>query len=185
MDNFILQTTKQTITIYHLKITLHVYTIMKNYQYASLLQIYQNNKEDIEEIKLQYLRLLSLLTITPEITNEEFIEQIHEISKIGTIRICYYIDLDNKLHIVGSGTIIYEPKIIHGCKKVGHIEDIVVHPDARSNGIAKNIIEQLVYLARENNCYKVILDCATELTRFYEKNGFQCKGNQMSKYFIQ
>ena len=157
---------------------------MNKYQYASLLQIYQNNIEQIGDIKIQYLQLLSFLTIASEISNEEFIEQIHEISKIGIILICYYIDIDNRLNFVGSGTIIYEPKIIHGCKKVGHIEDIVVHTSFRSNGIANNIIDKLVNLAKDNNCYKVILDCATGLTIFYEKNGFQCSGNQMSKYFI-
>ena len=53
----------------------------------------------------------------------------------------------------------------------------------RSNGIAKEIIEQLINLANSNNCYKVILDCKPELCEFYEKNGLKRTGNQMSKYF--
>jgi glucosamine-phosphate N-acetyltransferase len=87
------------------------------------------------------------------------------------------------IEIVGSGTIIFEPKIIHGCKNIGHIEDIVVHNDYRTQGIAKDILKRLVDLAKQKNCYKVILDCKNNLQNFYERNEFEYKGIQMSKYF--
>jgi glucosamine-phosphate N-acetyltransferase len=156
---------------------------MHNIEYDTLLHFYQNNKEIIEEIKNQYLFLLSFLTHTPTITTEEFIYQINEISKIGVIIICYSKNVETQTIVVlGSGTILYEPKIIHGCKKVGHIEDIVVHQNYRSYGIAKNILNQLTVLAKENNCYKIILDCKKELCGFYEKNGFTNNGIQMTNY---
>ena len=150
---------------------------MTNYKYNSLFVICQNNIETIEDIKNQYINLLSFLTETLYISDKEFVDKVTEISKIGDITICYYIN------IIGSGTIIYEPKIIHGCKNVGHIEDIVVHNNYRSHGIAKNILQILTDKANKNNCYKIILDCKKELLNFYEKNGFVCNGNQMSKYF--
>lgn len=159
---------------------------MNNFIYDSLLNIYQNNKDNIEYIKNQYLHLLSFLTDSPDISTTEFIDKILEISKIGDIIICYCINIENNnqhLTILGSGTIIYEPKIIHKCKYVGHIEDIVVHSSYTSNGIAKNILQKLVNLAITKNCYKVILGCDPELKLFYEKMGFALKGNQMSKYF--
>jgi glucosamine-phosphate N-acetyltransferase len=86
------------------------------------------------------------------------------------------------MKIIGSGTVIYEPKIIHSCKYVGHIEDIVVHNRYRSLGIAKNIIERLVKQSFDRDCYKIILDCKDDLCGFYEKNGFKRNGNQMSLY---
>jgi GNAT superfamily N-acetyltransferase len=113
-------------------------------------------------------------------TDDDFINKVNEISKIGTIIICYIPNIDIK--IVGSGTIIYEPKIIHGGKSVGHIEDIIVDEKYRNIGIAKNILNMLLQLAT-NTCYKVILDCKEELVDFYSKNGFNKNGNQMSKYF--
>ena len=145
-------------------------------------QQYKNSKELIEDIKSQYLYLLSQLTETPIITTEEFINQIIKISEIGDILICYSNEIP-KITILGSGTIIYEPKIIHGCKNVGHIEDIVVHEKYRGYGIAKKILEKLVDLASIKNCYKVILDCKKDLITFYEKNGFQQSNYQMTKYF--
>jgi glucosamine-phosphate N-acetyltransferase len=38
-------------------------------------------------------------------------------------------------------------------------------------------------LAKERNCYKVILDCTKNISGFYEKIGFEKHGIQMSKYF--
>ena len=160
---------------------------MTCYEYKSLLQILQENKgneNNIEDIKTQYIQLLTQLTDTNIVTNEEFINRIIEISNIGIIIICYFVNVENKkICIVGSGTIIYEPKIIHNCKYVGHIEDIVVDNLYRSKGVAKTIINELINLAYKRNCYKVILDCKPNLQNFYEKIGFTNNGLQMSLYF--
>ena len=153
-------------------------------EYDTLFNICQNNMENIEDIKCQYLQLLSFLTDTPNITTKEFLYQINEISKMGIIFICYVYNISSKsITILGSGTILYEPKIIHGCKKVGHIEDIVVHEIYRTHGIGKNIIKKLIDIANEKKCYKVILDCKADLKKFYEKFGFKQNNYQMAKYF--
>jgi glucosamine-phosphate N-acetyltransferase len=124
--------------------------------------------------------LLSQLTEAPPIDTNLFIDNICTISTMGSIIICYQ---EAPFSILGSGTVIYEPKLIHGGKSVGHIEDIVVHDRYRSHGIAKNILNKLTELAKEHNCYKVILDCRDDLITFYEKNQFSHNGNQLSKYF--
>jgi hypothetical protein len=160
------------------------FRVQNKYKYDTLLNIIEENKELIEQIKNQYIILLSQLTETPMISNELFINKIKEISNIGNIIVCYYIEENKKLKIVGSGTIIYEPKLTHHCKYVGHIEDIIVHNMHRSNGIATQIIQQLIDMANIKKCYKVILDCKPELYGFYEKIGLKRTGNQMSKYFI-
>ena len=147
--------------------------------YNTLFDIVNSKMNSLQNIKTQYIQLISQLTHSPIITDEEFINKVNEISKIGTIIVCY-IDPKN-IKIIGSGTIIYEPKIIHGCKSVGHIEDIIVDKYYRNKGIAKNILNMLVELA-ENKCYKIILDCK-ELLDFYSKNGFNKNGIQMAKYF--
>ena len=160
---------------------------MDNFEFDTLYniyekcQLYQNSYELIEDIKSQYLYLLSFLTETPPISTEEFLQQLIKISEIGDIMICYSKEHD-KITILGSGTIIYEPKIIHGCKNVGHIEDIVVHEKYRGYGIAQKILAKLTNNANYHNCYKVILDCKNELVPFYEKMGLQQNNYQMTKY---
>jgi len=144
--------------------------------YDSLLNVIKD--KNITIIKEQYFELLGQLTDAPIMTNDEFINKVNEISKMGTIIVSYSI-LCNHVQIIGTGTIIVEPKLIHGGKSVGHIEDIVVHKDYRKKGIATNIVNKLVYLY---HCYKVILDCKDELVDFYKFAGFKKYGNQMAKY---
>jgi glucosamine-phosphate N-acetyltransferase len=83
---------------------------------------------------------------------------------------------------VGSGTIIIEPKIIHGGKNVGHIEDVIVKNSYRGFNVSQDILDLLKIEAGEKNCYKVILDCAEEIQRVYIKSGFEQKGVQMALY---
>ena len=150
-------------------------------EYKPLIEIIidvLNNQSNFQHIKNQYLQILSYLSHTETMTNEDFYKKICEINKIGTIIVCY-IKPDI---IIGTGTIIIEPKIIHGGKYVGHIEDIVVHPLYRNKKIASGIINKLITYGSEHNCYKIILDCDPSIQSFYEKNGFNHKNIQMSMY---
>ena len=84
--------------------------------------------------------------------------------------------------IVGSITFILEKKIIHDGKFVLHIEDVIVDKNYRGLGIASKLLNFSKDYARENNCYKIILDCDEKLKVFYEKNKFENKNIQMSIY---
>lgn len=156
---------------------------MNHYKYDSLFNLLQSNSYSQDEIKNKYITLLSLLTDAPDMSTQDFYERVKEISSMGQIIICIFTDKYLNISIVGSGTIIYEPKIIHGGKYVGHIEDIVVDDKYRSMGIAKKIIDELLLSSKYHDCYKVILDCKPELTGFYEKCGFELRGTQMAKYY--
>jgi len=143
----------------------------------------------IEEVKTQYLSLLSVLSETPMISNDEIKQQLIKITRLGVVWVCIKNDQKNlkndqkndqknqknqknqKIQIIGTGTLLFEPKLSHGCKYVGHIEDIVVHADFRGLNIACTILDKLKEFAQPH-CYKVILHCKEELKEFYEKNGF-------------
>ena len=45
------------------------------------------------------------------------------------------------------------------------------------------MINHLTNVAKENGCYKVILDCDESNEKFYEKLGYQRKNIQMAIYF--
>lgn len=150
---------------------------------------------DRESVKNQYISLLSQLTTVEDMSVEKFEESIQKICEIGDIVVCVKEGSNCETsiqRIVGSGTIIYEPKIIHGGRCVGHIEDIVVDKKHRikfckemteKNSIAKEIIRRLVECAKTRDCYKVILDCSEELEKYYERHGFVKKGVQMAYYY--
>lgn len=75
--------------------------------------------------------------------------------------------------VIGCVTVFIETKFVHGGGLVGHIEDVLVHPLHRGQGIAKQLVSSAVKWVRERNCYKVILHCRKELIELYESCGFQ------------
>ena len=83
----------------------------------------------------------------------------------------YVAILDGK--VVGSTTMIIEPKFIHSGRNVSHIEDVVVSKEQQGKGIGEMLMNSLLELAKNNNCYKTILDCSEEIKPFYEKIGFK------------
>jgi len=156
---------------------------MSDITYINLYDLIENNREKIENIKEQYLLLLSNLTVTEYIETKLFEENINKISEMGTIIVGFIIDTSRNIEIIASGTIIIEPKIIRQGKNVGHVEDIVVAPHMRGRGVSQKILNHLKQFAKESNCYKVILDCADEVKNVYSKNNFIVKGVQMAEYF--
>ena len=89
---------------------------------------------------------------------------------------------DKKTIIVGSITVLIEQKLIRSMGKVAHIEDLITHNSYRGQHIASQLIEHAKEYAKQNACYKIILNCDTSLERFYERNGFINNGTQMSLY---
>ena len=87
--------------------------------------------------------------------------------------------LDAKVEVVGYGSILIERKIRGG--KMGHIEDIAVHPDFRKKGIGKLLINALYQISQEEKCYKVSLACKDHSLSFYQKCAFVIDGISLSK----
>lgn len=87
-------------------------------------------------------------------------------------------DLESK-KIIGTATLLIEQKFIHNGGKVGHIEDVATRKGFEGRGVGRKIINELIKLAREQGCYKIILDCDAKVVKFYEKLGFAKKGIMM------
>lgn len=81
--------------------------------------------------------------------------------------------------VIGTATLIIEPKFLRSGSVVGHIEDVAVIEKERKNGIGKFLVERLCKIAKSKNCYKVILDCADHNMHFYEGCGFHKHENCM------
>ena len=91
--------------------------------------------------------------------------------------IIHVAELDGE--IVGSTTLLIEPKFIHQGGFVGHIEDVAVKKDFEGQGIGMKLVLSLLDVAKERKCYKTILNCEDELVSFYEKIGFRQKTKEM------
>ena len=153
-------------------------------KFLNLMDLINEYSDKIDIIKDKHLNLLSELSITSDLNTPLYFEYLKKINNMGCIVVAYLENpLSEKFDIIASGTIIIEPKLIREGKNVGHIEDIVVKKAYRGHHISTDIIALLKNIAREHDCYKVILDCKEEIKNVYNKSGFEEKGIQMAIYF--
>jgi glucosamine-phosphate N-acetyltransferase len=75
--------------------------------------------------------------------------------------------------VVGTASLVIEPKFIHKGGRVGHIEDVAVHPDCRLRGVGSALVRHATEQARKQGCYKVILSCFERLVPFYSQLGYR------------
>jgi len=123
-----------------------------------------------------YLELLRQLTVVEDVSYDDFCKQFSQInSNVFVVK-------QNEI-VIGTASIIIERKFIRGMKSVGHIEDVVVDFKHRGCGIGKQLLDFLVDYAKNNNCYKVILNCSDDNVGFYQKVGFNKKEVEMCLYF--
>jgi glucosamine-phosphate N-acetyltransferase len=117
------------------------------------------------------------LTVVGEVSHAQFQKQFLSLGQ--NVRI--YVGVAEG-RVVACGTLLVEPKFIHKCRPVGHIEDIVVSGAYRKKGYGGQIVRLLVEEAKSADCYKCILDCDEHKVIFYEKQGFASKSIQMALY---
>ena len=86
---------------------------------------------------------------------------------------------DSKDQIVATVKLLVEPKFFHGAKAAGHIEDVVVDKEFQGQKIGEKIIKYVLGIAKNNDCYKTILDCSDDVKQFYEKLGFKHHSNEL------
>lgn len=77
--------------------------------------------------------------------------------------------------IIGTGTLIIEPKLTYNISYMGHIENILVHENYRGKGLGKLIVNYLSNYAKEYGCYRIDLTCEDRLEDFYKNLGFEIK----------
>lgn len=144
---------------------------------VSKIESYEIRRIESEDYDRGVLELLSQLTVCDKkaISKEQFCEQIDFMSRHNIYMVVNVVN--DK--IVGVGSVFIEPKLIHNISFVGHIEDVVVHEEWRGQNIGKQLIHHLTRFAEGKGCYKVILDCAENNVKFYEKCGFKRNGIEM------
>jgi ribosomal protein S18 acetylase RimI-like enzyme len=85
---------------------------------------------------------------------------------------------DLKGDVIGFGSLLLEKKLRGGV--LGHVEDIVIAESHSGAGVGKHLVNHIVDLAVQRDCYKVTLSCSADNQKFYEKCGFNQNGSAMS-----
>ena len=86
---------------------------------------------------------------------------------------------DNHSWVIGTTTLLVEPKFIFGGGKVGHIEDVSVKMEYQRKGIGFKLVAHATNQAEIMGCVKTILDCSDENIAFYQKIGYSYQDNCM------
>jgi glucosamine-phosphate N-acetyltransferase len=129
-----------------------------------------------EDLLNGFLESLDSLRKASDIDHEKA-KKVLEVVQSNPNHVVFVAILDNK--IVGSTTLLIEPKFIHEGGLVGHIEDVVVTKEKQGLGIGEKLIEYSLEHAKKTGCYKTILDCTDDVKPFYEKIGFKRHSNAM------
>ena len=137
------------------------------------LKIRKLQKKDLQKGFLTTLDSLKMASNIDKNKAEEVFEKINS----NPNHIIAIAELDEK--IIGSATLLIEPKFIHDGGLVGHIEDVVVDKNFQGQKIGNEIIKFLLEFAKNQGCYKTILNCTDDVKEFYEKVGFTLSANEL------
>ena len=154
-------------------------TIFKNSKPSQMLPEGYTFRPVEKSDHADYVATLSVLTHVGEISAAQFSELLDHWAQNESI---YYprVIADQNNKVVATGMIAVERKLVHGCGKVGHIEDIAVAKDQQGKKLGQHMIQELSKIGHGLGCYKVILDCSEHNVGFYEKCDYKRYGSAMS-----
>jgi ribosomal protein S18 acetylase RimI-like enzyme len=107
-----------------------------------------------------------------DVINETIAKTVWENIKNQNIK--YFIAKENG-KIISSCYVCIIPNLTRSGKSIGYIENVITDINYRRKGIGKTVMENAIKYAKEQNCYKVLLQSGNKRTDahpFYESLGF-------------
>ena len=134
-----------------------------------MIVIHEIEYEDIDKGFLQVLDNL----LPPNIDDIQAKKILEKIKSNPLHKI--FVAEDTESHkIVGTATLLLEPKFIDKGMVVEYVEDVAVKKGYEGLGIGKQVIENVInYAKTTKQCNKIILYCSEKTKEFYEKSGFE------------
>jgi glucosamine-phosphate N-acetyltransferase len=127
-----------------------------------------------EDIDKGFLALLENLVL-PDISNKEHAKNILQKIKMNPLHKIFVAEEDDSNgKVVGTTTLLIEPKFINKGMQVGYIEDVSVRKEYEGLGIGSKLVTYATnYAISREGCRKVLLYCSEKTKPFYEKLGYQ------------
>jgi glucosamine-phosphate N-acetyltransferase len=82
--------------------------------------------------------------------------------------------------VIGTTTLLVEPKFIFSGGRVGHLEDVAVRKGYERKGIGSRLVRHATKIAKTMGCVRTILNCSDQTMSFYERLGYVYQDNCMS-----
>ena len=135
-------------------------------------------KMEIRELTADDLESLLELYVQLDESNKNLdLEKVRAVWKNeieNNKNIKYYGVIENGKVIATCYTVII-PNLTAKSRPICFVENVVTDVNHRKQGLARKVLEKAVETAKQNNCYKVILQSGIarkEAHRFYENFGF-------------
>lgn len=123
----------------------------------------------------------ALGALSPTVAHFEAIARSDYIRKMSNCWTFVCIDTELADRVVGTISVVFEPKLSRQCRYVAHIEDVAVAPDQQGRGIGKFMVSYAEAFAISRGVRSIVLTCADERVGFYEELGFKNDGVAMRK----
>lgn len=135
-----------------------------------MVSIHEIKYEDIDKGFLAVLENL----VPADIDNNEFAKNILQQIKMNSLHKIFVAEDDSDGKVVGTITLLIEPKFINKGMQVGYIEDVSVRKEYEGLGIGSKLVTYATtYAISREGCRKVLLYCSEKTKLFYEKLGYQ------------
>jgi glucosamine-phosphate N-acetyltransferase len=135
-----------------------------------LVSIREIKYEDIDKGFLDVLENL----VPPDIDNNEYAKNILQKIKMNSLHKIFVAEDDSNGKVVGTTTLLIEPKFINKGMQVGYIEDVSIRKEYEGLGIGSKLVTYATnYAISREGCRKVLLYCSEKTKPFYEKLGYQ------------
>lgn len=124
--------------------------------------------------------LLELLELYQHLNDDDpFLEPNHNIIQLWHSILeapnTYLLVVEHESRIVSTCMLNIINNLTRNARPFAIIENVVTHTDYRGNGFGKLILNGAIEIAKEHNCYKIMLLTGRnkdEVLRFYESVGF-------------
>ena len=135
-----------------------------------MISIHEIKYEDIDKGFLAVLENL----VPADIDNNEYAKNILQKIKMNSLHKIFVAEDDSDGKVVGTITLLIEPKFINKGMQVGYIEDVSVRKEYEGLGIGSKLVTYATtYAISREGCRKVLLYCSEKTKPFYEKLGYQ------------
>ncbi len=134
------------------------------------LKIRKFASEDIESV-IELLQDVSIYMPNDDLMTSFAHKFITSPNSVGRV-------LASNENVIGFGSIFFLDRIRGG--NSGIIEDVVIAPYCRNQGLGRLLIEDLLDQARMRGCFKVTLESSLVGEKFYQALGFKLAGRSMS-----
>ena len=125
-----------------------------------------------EDIDKGFLDVLENL-VPADIDNNEYAKNILQKIKMNSLHKIFVAEDDSNGKVVGTITLLIEPKFINKGMQVGYIEDVSVRKEYEGLGIGSKLVTYATtYAISREGCRKVLLYCSEKTKPFYEKLGY-------------